>query len=74
MGRTKVKIVFESDVYTPMTVIDFIFRELSVRKNEAATPLPLRIDPLIEITDYEALDWVGRESNQKAVQDSSRNE
>lgn len=62
MGRTKVKIVFESDVYTPMHIIDFIFRELAIKKNQAVTPIPLRIDPFIEVTDYETLDWVGRES------------
>ena len=64
MGRTKVKIVFESDCYTPMHIIDFIFRELAIKKNQAGTPIPLRIDPLIEVTDYKALDWVGRDSTE----------
>ena len=61
MGRTKVKIVFESDSLTPMEVIDGIFKQLSFRKNDSYYPLYLRCDPLIEVTDYTALDWVGRE-------------
>ena len=60
MGRTKVKIVLESDTYTPMQVLDNVFEKLSLKKNDASTPMPLRYDPLIEITDYKALDWRGR--------------
>lgn len=61
MGRTKISLVFESDSLSPMEVIDSVFKELSFRKNDAFYPLYLRCDPLIEITDYTALDWRGRE-------------
>lgn len=67
MGRTKVSIVFESDSLSPMEVLDGIFKQLSFRKNDAYYPLYLRCDPLIEITNYKALDWKGRNSTEEAT-------
>lgn len=60
MGRTKVQIILESDTYTAMEILDNVFEKLSLKKNDGFLPFPLRYDPLIEITDYVALDWRGR--------------
>ena len=68
MGRPKVSIVFESDSLSPMEVLDDIFKQLSFRKNDADYPLYLRCDPLIEITNYEALDWKGRNSTERPTE------
>jgi len=61
MGRTKVVIYFESDTLTPMQVLDTLLEELAMKKGDWHTPMTLRCDPLIEITDYRALDYVGKE-------------
>ena len=61
MGRTKIKMIFESDTLTAMEILDFILLRLAFKKHEWNTPLLLRSNPLIEITDYMALDWKGKE-------------
>lgn len=60
MGRTKVVIYFESETLTPMEILDNIWEELAMKKDDWHTPMPLRCDPLIEITDYRALEYVGK--------------
>lgn len=61
MGNTKIMIIFGSDTYSPMEVIDIILEKLSMKKDDWVTPLKLRFDPLIEILKYTALDYKGRE-------------
>lgn len=60
MGRSKIRICFESDTLSCMEILDIIMNKLSMRKNDWKTPMPLRADPLIEITDYTSLDWKGK--------------
>lgn len=47
--RTKVKVIIESDVWTPMEVIDWLFEN---------------VPEDFELADYEAQDWVGRECSE----------
>jgi len=64
MERTKVRIILESDYLTPMQIIDSVFEKLALKKGDWVLPLPLRYDPLIEITEYSAQDWKGRSSSE----------
>lgn len=54
MGKSKIVIYFESDVLSPMEILDTVLEELAMKRDDWATPMPLRCDPLIEVTDYEA--------------------
>ena len=60
MGKSKIEVHFESDTLSCMEILDSVMGELSMRKGDWKTPMPLRYDPLIEITDYNSLDWRGR--------------
>jgi len=66
MQRTKVMVVFESDDLSPMEVLDWVLDTITpyTQKGRAYTPSKtLRThNDKVEVADYKALDWKGRES------------
>ena len=73
VGKTKIKIVFTSDAYSPMETVEKILDFLGMKKGEWCFDQMMRNDPLITIDEVSVLDYKRRRIN-PLLQRKRRNE